>query len=589
MGVRHHRAGRLSEAETLYRQVLAAAPDHADSLHMLGVLAGQSGDVDAGIEMIRRAIAARPAQAVFHLNLGEIYRRTGKHELGAQAYAQAAGLCPESEIAHYCLGLELRELRRLEEAIASYQQAIRLNPNFADAYAHLAIAAMQLGRVEQAIEAQQALVRLRPESADAWSNLGTALAEAGRSTEAIAAAQRAISLCPGHANARNNLAAALGADGRYEQALVECREALRRDPELAEAHNNLGSILAAMGQLDEAAASFRRAIAISPDHAAAHFNLALALLIGGKWVAGWPQYEWRWKCFSSARPRNFPEPQWGGEPLQGRTILLHAEQGIGDTIQFVRYVPLVAQRGATVLLECQPELRRLLGGLPRVGQLIARGEALPRFDLQCPLMSLGGVFGTTVDSIPGPVPYLTADHSLVAAWERKLATPGKPLVRVKVGLVWSGNPTQKNNRLRSIPLRSLGALAVVKGIRFLTLQKGLAADQARNPPPGMELEDFTADLTDFAETAALLANLDLIITVDTAVAHLAGAMGLKVWALLCYAPDWRWLLGRGDSPFYPTMRVFRQHRPGDWDGVVAEVRSELEAFVRDWLNHKAPA
>jgi tetratricopeptide (TPR) repeat protein len=589
MAVQQHRAGRLTAAEALYRQILSVAPDHAESLHMLGVLAGQAGDVDAAVDMVRRAIAAKPGQAVFHLNLGEIYRRTGKHDLGAGAYAEAARLWPKSEMAHYCLGLELAELGRPEEATASYQQAIRLKPDFADAYAHLAIAAMQLGRTQQAIEAQQALVRLRPGSADAWNNLGTALAEAGRTAEAIAADRRAVSLSPGDANARNNLAAALGAEGQYEQALLECREALRLQSELAEAHNNLGSILTAMARLDEAGASFRRALAISPDHASAHFNLALALLIGGNWPAAWPEYEWRWKCYSLASsPRRFSEPQWGGEPLEDRTILLHAEQGLGDTIQFVRYVPLVAERGAKVLLECQPELRRLLGGLPGVGRLIARGEERPRFDLQCPLMSLPRAFGTTVDSIPGPVPYLAADKSLVAAWVRRLASPGKPSGDAKVGLVWSGNPTQKNNRLRSIPLASLGPLAGVKGVRFLTLQKGQAADQARALPPGMGLEDFTGDLTDFAETAALLANLDLIITVDTAVSHLAGAMGLKVWALLCYAPDWRWLLGRGDSPFYPTMRLFRQRRPGDWDGVVAGIRSELEAFRRDFRVQDVP-
>ncbi len=528
--VGHQRAGRLAEAEALYRQVLSAAPDHAESLHMLGVLAGQAGNVDAGIELIGRAIAIKPAQPAYHLNLGEIYRRIGKHDLGAKAYADAVRLWPKSGIAHYCLGLELRELGRLKEAIASYQQAIRLNPNFTNAYAHLAIAAMQAGWVEQAVEAQQALVRLRPDSADAWSNLGTALADAGRTPEAIAADRRAISLSPNHANARSNLAAALGAEGQYEQALLECREALRLQSGLAEAHNNLGSILAATGQLDEASASFRRAIAISPNHAAAHFNLALALLIGGNWLAGWPEYEWRWKLAGAGR--TFREPQWGGEPLEGRTILLHAEQGLGDTIQFIRYVPFVAERGATVLLECQPELRRLLGNVPGVRQLIARGEPPPRFDLHCPLLSLPLAFGTTLDFIPGCVPYLGAEDALLAKWGRRLAMAGKRSADAKVGLVWSGNPTQKNNRLRSIPLASMRALAGVKGIRFLSLQKGEAADQARTPPPGMELDDFTAGLTDFAETAALLANLDLIITVDTGVAHLAGAMGLNVWAAL---------------------------------------------------------
>jgi len=277
MAVRHHRAGRLTEAEAFYRQVLSAAPDHAEALHRLGVLAGQSGRAQAGIEMIRRAIAARPGQAAYHFNLGEIYRRSGMHELGAEAYVEAARLQPKSAIAHLCLGLELRELGRLQEALTSYQQAIRLDPTLADAYAHLTIAAMQLGRIEKAIEAQQALVRLRPGSADAWSNLGMALAQAGRTAEAIEADRHAIALDPSHADARNNLATALGTQGKYEQALIECREALRLQPELPEAHHNLGTLLVAMWRLDEACASFGKAIALRPGYAQAHDNLGIVL------------------------------------------------------------------------------------------------------------------------------------------------------------------------------------------------------------------------------------------------------------------------------------------------------------------------
>ena len=626
--LREHRAGHLAEAEAIYRQILTGTPDHSGTLHMLGVLAGQSGRDDAGIEMITRAIAAKPGIAAFHLNLAEIYRRTGRHDLGARSYAQAVRIRPQSAIAHYCLGLELRELGRLEEAVASYEQAIRLDPGFADAHAHLAIAAMQLGRIEQAIEAQQAVVRLRPDQADVWCNLSSALAEAGRSAEAIAAGRRAISLCPANAGAHSNLAAALGAEGQYEKALTECREALRLQPGLAQAHNILGSTLMAIGRAEEASVSLERAIGLRPDYAEAHsnlgialhnrgesdqaisvyrtaialdpnlpnahFNLALALLGKGDFLEGWEEYEWRWRCKDFNGPRrDLDRPQWDGSPLPGRTVLLHAEQGFGDTLQFIRYLPLVARRGGSIIVECQPELEPLLRTISEGCQVVAQGQPLPAFDVHCRLLSLPRIFGTKLGTIPNRVPYLCVDRQRQEKWRRRLAADSTARLDCArhgrldcarhgrrlplVGLVWAGRATPDPQR--TCGLAALTPLAAVAGVRFVSLQTGPAGAEAHDAPRGMALADLSAELRDFADTAALMANLDLVITIDTAAAHLAGALGRPTWTLLKDAADWRWLADRADNPWYPTMRLFRQPRRGDWASVAQRVARELGSFA----------
>jgi hypothetical protein len=329
------------------------------------------------------------------------------------------------------------------------------------------------------------------------------------------------------------------------------------------------------GELDEALSVCQRAIQLRPDHAGAHWNKSLVLLLKGDFAQGWAEYEWRWqsKDFRSPR-RDFPQPQWRGEDPSGRTILLHAEQGFGDTIQFIRYAPLLAGRGARVIVECQPELQRLLGGVEGIQHLTARGEPLPPFDLHTPLLSLPLAWGTRVKTIPGNVPYIKPDPALVGAWRGRLAGDSA----LKVGLVWAGSPIRKDDRYRSLPLSSLAPLAGVKGVSFYSLQKGKATEQAQNPPPGMNLIDMTEEIKDFADTAALISHLDLVITVDTAVAHLAGAMAKRVWTMLEFVPAWRWLLNREDSPWYPTMRLFRQPAIRDWATVIRRVAGELQNF-----------
>jgi len=332
------------------------------------------------------------------------------------------------------------------------------------------------------------------------------------------------------------------------------------------------------GLLDEAIAADRQAIAINPNFAEGHFNLGIALLECGDFEQGWPEYEWRQKCSEfNASFRRFSQPLWSGEEFRGRTILLHAEQGLGDTIQFIRYLPMLVRRGGRVLVEVQPALMGLLRQMRGVHQWIPRGEPLPGFDVQCPLLSLPRLFATTVRTIPADVPYLLADPALVESWRQNLSTnvPG-----IKVGLAWAGNPEHKRDAMRSISLDRLAPLASVRGATFISLQKGGSALQSDQPPEGLRLVNFSAELHDFADTAALMANLDVVIAVDTAIAHLAGAMGKPVWTLLPFAPDWRWLVDRKDSPWYPSMRLFRQPRIGDWGTVIGSVAGRLESLAR---------
>jgi tetratricopeptide (TPR) repeat protein len=539
LALQHHQAGRLQEAERLYREILTRQPSHAGALQYLGIIANQAGRSDIAVELIRRAIALEPNDAAAHSNLGNVLKDKGQ----------------------------------LDEAIVACRRAIALNPNLPEAHCNLGVALKDKGQLDQAISAYRQAIAVRPNYAEAHSNLGVALAEKGQLDEAITAWRQAIALSPNYAEAHSNLGVALAEKGQLDEGIAAYRRAIAVNPNLAEVHNNLGNTLRDRGQLDEAIAALDQAIALDPGLSDAHKNLSFALLTRGDFQRGWEEHEWRWKCKDfPSQPRNFARPQWDGYPLEGRTLLLHPEQGFGDAIQFIRYVPMVARRGGRIIVECKAELQRLFQTITAGCQNVARDQLLPAFDFHCPLLSLPRIFGTTLADVPQTVPYLQADGDAAGGWQDRLA---EHLDVVTVGLAWAGSPAQKNDRNRSTKLARLARLGQVPGVRFFSLQKGEAAAEARTPPPGMELVDWTEELTDFADTAALIANLDLIITVDTAVAHLAGAMGKPVWTLLSFVADWRWLREREDSPWYPSMRLFRQSALGDWDNVIKRVADQL--------------
>lgn len=532
----HHQAGRLAEAEAMYRQILASQPQHADTLHLLGVLAAGSGRSEEGVTLISRAIVLLPGVAVFHSNLA----------------------------------VSLRRLDRMAEAITHFRQALALDPRFADAHMNLGEALFALGELDESIACSQRALALRPDFPEALDNLGNALAEKRRFTEALACHQRAVALAPQLASAHNDLGHSLMENGRPEEAIVSFQRALALQPSLVRAQGNLAVTLAAMGRVDEALALYRQALAAQPDMAEIHWNYALLLLQLGQWEEGWREYEWRWRYAGfPSRRRNFSAPQWDGTPAPGATILIHCEQGIGDAIQFMRYVPFVRERAnaARVIVECEASLARLLaqsGGWN--AEIVARdgwdGARLPAFDLHLPLLSLSLALKQFAP-LAMTSACLRSDPQLRDAWRERLGAD-----RFRVGLVWAGNSKHKGDRRRSLALDQLDPLLRVPGVEFINLQVGTS-----EIPAGVC--DFSRHIADFADTAALIAELDLVITVDTAVAHLAGALGAPVWTLLPFVSDWRWGLGRDDTVWYPTMRLFRQRTPGDWREVIERVAAAL--------------
>jgi tetratricopeptide repeat protein len=482
-------------------------------------------------------------------------------------------------------GLLHHQAGRLDRAEAIYLEALKAQPNNAGALFFLSVLRHQQGNALEAVNLLTNTLAIEPNHPEACCHLGVALRDLGRPAEAEASYREALRLRPDYPEAHNNLGNVLSDLGRLAEAEASYREALRLRPDCPETHNNLGGALNDLGRPAEALACYERALAIRPDDVSAHFGRSRPLLLRGDYAEGWREFEWRWRggTAEEIKLRGFAAPQWQGEDVAGKTLLLHAEQGFGDTLQFCRYASLVGAT-ARVILEVQPSLVRLCSSLAGVAQVIARGDPLPAFDLHCPLMSLPLAVGTTHDTIPARVPYLAADPKLVAGWRERLAG----LDGLRVGLVWAGSLRPEPelsaiDRRRSIALAMMAPLSETSGVSFISLQKGEPAAQSANATSalGLALHDFTANLQDFADTAALIETLDLVISVDTSVAHLAGALGKPIWLLNRFDTCWRWLLDRDDSPWYPQLRQFRQPNPGDWNSVMRAVRDALQRRAAD--------
>ena len=573
--VRYHQSGNLLEAESIYHRILDHNPRHADALHLLGVIAHQRGDEDPAIERIRRAIGLDPSDPRYHGNLGVVHHTLGDLELAERDYREALRLAPDFADARNNLGLILHGLGRHAEASVQYREALRCEPDSAQTHNNFGQALEAQGQAADALIHYREAIRLKPDYAEAQNNLGVVLQDRGELPEALEHYQQAVCLKPDYIEAHNNLGSVLQAQGQQDAALAHYRQALRLKPDYAEAHSNLGLLRQAQGRLQDALASLEEAIRLDPECVSAQWNRALIWLLLGDFSRGWPGYEWRWKHFRlPAQP--FPQPRWDGSPLAGRTILLYWEQGLGDTLQFVRYASLVKERGGSVLVVCQPSLARLLETCPGVDMVIAEGMLLPHFDVQVPLLSLPEIFQSNLASIPAGIPYLAPPQHVHPELEAALAA-SPPILRV--GIVWAGNPEHKNDRNRSCLLAHFRPLTRVPDVALFSLQKGLRAVDLHDQTNEFAITDLSQFLGDFGDTAAAIARLDLVVTVDTAVAHLAGALGKPVWLLLPFAPDWRWLLEREDSPWYPSMRLFRQTRSDDWIGVIARVGEALVTAV----------
>ena len=468
------------------------------------------------------------------------------------------------------IAIQHHQAGRLQAAEQIYRQILAAEPKQADAWHLLGVINAQTGNHQLAVEYIYRALSVKPDFALAHNNLGNELKAQGKLDEAIACYRRALELKPDLVLAHNNLGNALKDQGELDEAVACYRRALELKPDMAEAHSNLGDALNHQGKPDEALACFRRALELMPDFALAHWNQSLLFLMTGDFQRGWAEYQWRWKANKVPR-RDFSQTSWDGRRLAEKTILLHAEQGLGDTIQFIRYAALVKQRCAAVIVQCPRPLVSLLTTCAGIDRLVGEGEQLPPFNVQAPLLSLPGIFHTTLRDIPATTPYLFADPSLVDRWRRELGR----LAGFKIGIAWQGDPQHVNDRNRSIPLGRFEPLARCAGVRLLSLQKGAGVEQLEQTAERLPITDLGSRLDDFMQTAAVLVNLDLVITCDTAVAHLAGALGIPVWVAIPFAPDWRWLLDRSDSPWYPTMRLFRQDRRGDWQGVFQRIEAAI--------------
>ncbi|CCE00589.1 tetratricopeptide repeat protein [Bradyrhizobium sp. STM 3809] len=611
--------GRMAEGAALLARLFACDPNHAAAYVTLGDALAVKGEQEAAAEAFARAAALRPRDAAVHDKLGTAWLALSRFAAAEAEYRLALTLDPALAAARWNLALVLVRQGRLGEAATVYQQALVQRP--ADAGLHLALADVlyQQGVFDEAAMHYRRAASLAPDDAKAARQLGHALYEAGRSAEAIEAYRRAALLDPANVVVLSNLGACLCGAGQLDAALAACRHALALRPDYAPAHTNLGIVHERRGEFDAAVAAHRRAVAADPGYARGHANLAVALrhagdidaslaashqavalapddaqtrynhahalLLTGDLAAGFAEHRWGRHCpeLSASMPR-FDVPDWNGEPLDGRTLLLFAEYGIGDALQFVRYIPRVRAMGGNIVLQVQPAIASLLRGLDGVA-VVARGEPLPPFDLQLPLMNLPHIFGTTLETIPGDVPYLAADPIKVAAWRNVLGCrPG-----LKVGVVWAGNPRHKGDRQRSLAASDVLARLVRPGVQLYSLQKEPRPDDAPALLDlGTEVIDLAPLLADFAETAAAVTALDLVISVDTSVAHLAGALARPVWVLLPYAQDWRWLRDRADTPWYPTMRLFRQERPMAWEGVLARASDELARVAAGERGRLAP-
>ncbi len=526
----------------LYRQILTVEPRQPQALHLLGVIAYQVGMHDRAIEHILAALNVQGPDAEMLSNLGAAYMALG----------------------------------RISDAEACYRHALTLRPTYAEAHYNLGNVFMKQGHLGEAITCYQRTLQLQPNRPSALVNLGNALQAQGKLLDAVPCFEQVVRIQPGFVEAHVNLGNAYHALERVPDAIACYRNALQLRPDFAEGHHGLGNALQSQGHIVEAMDCYRQALRLMPEHANAHFGLGLALLRQGQWQQGWPEYYWRWRTHDFKIPP-FPQPAWDGSHLQGRTIVIYAEQGLGDTIQFARYAPLIKERGGRVLLRCQVPLVRLLTNLPGIDGIVPRDQPLPPCDCHAALLNLPMLFQTTPATVPAQVPYISADPERRARWRAWLDQyPGR-----KIGVCWQGNPQHKEDAKRSLNMGSLTPWTQVAGVRLVSLQVGDGevryAEKAKSLgmlDPGL-LADEQGET--FRELAALMSELDLVISVDTALVHLAGALGVTTWVCLAHVPDWRWLMNREDTPWYPTLRLFRQSRLGHWERVITRITEELTA------------
>jgi tetratricopeptide (TPR) repeat protein len=574
LGLALRTQGRLREAVPRFQTAADFRPDWAEAHYALANTLAALGERDAAVDRYRQALARQPDFAEAWNNLGLALGALRQWEAAESAFVRAVAIRPDYAEALNNLGNLFKTTGRPDRAAQTFERSLRFRPEHPETLYNYGGVLQDLGRLEDARDALVKTIGIRPDLAMAHNNLGVVLTALGDWPAALDHYRSAHALEPDNPETCNNLGNLMEKRGDAEQAVAYCQKAISLRPGFAEAHNNLGVALNTAGRFARGDAAFARAVALRPDFTEARFNHAVSRLLLGDFAVGWEAYESRFERdgWTHIHPYRYPQPRWRGEPFAGRRLYVHDEQGFGDTIQFVRYLPRVKALGGDVILETRPPLGPLLDAIDGIDRLVVRPESgapAAACDLVVPLMSLPGIFDTDARTIPAEIPYLHADPGKAAAWKETIGERG-----VRVGLVWAGSPNHEQDRRRSIPASALAGLLAMDGVRFFGLQKG-----AGDFPQGLKLENLGDGFDDFSDTAGAVANLDLVITVDTAVAHLAGAMGRPVWTLIPFAPDWRWRLDRDDTDWYPTMRLFRQSQPGDWEAVLERVAAALKAMI----------
>ncbi|MGA2582087.1 MAG: tetratricopeptide repeat protein [Tepidisphaeraceae bacterium] len=604
--------GKFSESRAFMNRAIACNPSNPEYKNNMGMILATMGKHGEAIASYRDAISSHPEYAEAHMNLGNAQMALGRLDEAVASYRWALTLRPDFPHALSNLAQALTEQGKIAEAIELCQKAMRLMPNFPQAQQNLANALLKDQQWDEAIAACQRALALQPNFPEAYNTLGNALMAKDLIEPALGAFGRAISMRPTYNEAFVNLGNALRKSNRPAEAEVMLRYAIAQKPDVPEAYSTLGVVLFGQDRYAEAIAAFRKALSLRPadfdsiapllasalsrngnydeciavckqaiervpESPLAHFHLGMTLLRLGDFKNGWKEYEWRIPAkVLPLRRYDYPQPRWTGEELGGKTILIYTEQGFGDTIQFARYLPLVARRGGKIIVQCESghfgPLERLLQAVEGVQSVVSIDTPDVQFDVYCSIVSLPSILDIEIPSEP----FISADAELVEQFRNLMPNDQ----RIKIGLVWAGASKNPEDDIRSTSLSAMAPLAQSGDFWFCSLQKGDAAAEAKNPPKGMNLVDFSDRINDFADTAAIIANLDLVISVDTAVAHLAGAMGKPVWLLIQVASDWRWMLNRDDSPWYPSMRIFRQNKLKDWQTPIGRLSESLRQFHR---------
>lgn len=534
--VEHHEAGLLERAQRSYMRVLEIVPNHPAALHALAVIASDRNDWNLAIELAGKAIEVMPQIPQFYHTIAGALEKIGRNKQAIEAWQKAVELKPDYLHAYNSLAKTLQNNGDYDQAIINYKHVIKLNPNFAEAYYNLGLIENKLKRYSEAVENYK----------------------------------RVIELIPDHIEVYNDLAGTLIWQGHYAEAVENCLYAIKLQPDYAQAYNTMASAQFQQGHYDQAIESYRKTIELMRHNSAAHSNLAISLLLKGDFIEGWREYEFR-----ATNKINLPQPRWDGSSFEGKRLLVFREQGFGDSIHLVRYLPMVKALGGTVIFRDRKEILGLLSEFPGIDELIESDHEI-NFDCQISLLSLPGIFATTLDTIPADVPYLYADPAKAEYWRGKLSGPD-----FKVGIVWAGSSIHKNDHNRSCELKDFAALGKIDGVRLYGLQKGDSSWEVENLFQDMGVTNLGDMFEDFSDTAGAIENLDLVISVDTSVLHLAAAMGKPTWALLPFVPDWRWLLSRQDSPWYPTMKIFRQKESGQWQELFDQVATNLKTLTAE--------